>query len=166
MKKKNRCSECPRSFGSRFALSAHLRFCKKGKSVKKYACSICKKSFPNPFELTKHVKACKAGRPSGKEGKVACPECGDTFPAKGIGSHRRGRHGVAGSSRWTIQARKKNGVPAPKAGVSRERGGSDQKDEFIRKLLEKAAGHRQTAVEHTQKAESLSKMAADLKELF
>jgi DNA-directed RNA polymerase subunit RPC12/RpoP len=86
--------------------------------ARQYKCVDCKRGFKSQFALTAHIRFCK-------ESKTAkCPECNKSCNKRGLATHRYNKHGVAGTSRWSIRARKaKKPVkkPAKKAIISGSR---------------------------------------------
>jgi len=151
-----------------------------------YTCNICRDPFKNRFELTTHLKYCKKGlRPPGKEGDIVCPECQEKFPILGIASHRRAKHGIVGTSRWARRDRKikaartenkaiqqntalHNGTSTSTGTITITRVSVDRKsssDSLVKGLLAEAACCQADAAELMKKADKLTKMAQDLKEL-
>jgi Na+-transporting NADH:ubiquinone oxidoreductase subunit NqrC len=147
-----------------------------------YTCTKCKEPFKNRFALTAHLRFCKKGlRPPGKGGKIECPECKQKFPGQGLGSHRKSKHGVAGTSRWAVKARKaKQAHVNNKAamGASQTATGTSGStatlaeiklpatngyQHMVTKLTNDAAAHRAQAAAHLKKAERLDRLVLDLK---
>lgn len=109
-----------------------------------------------------------------------CSECGVKLGKGGMGSHLRFKHGIAGTSKWSVKAKKAQKVSKPDVTttsaadttVSTFKVIKDVKrmvgvsTDAIRSILEKAAAFRATASEAQNKAERLFKMAAELKELI
>lgn len=166
------CAECGEAFSRAVGLGAHRWRAHgiKGKSRR-----------PAKVKSRKLVKK-KAGVRLVKKGSdlfsvmakiVSCPECSTKVSKGGMGSHRRFKHGVAGSSKWTL---KKRGTPKPGVETTTSSGVTSVKlavamakftsGGTIREILEKAAAFRAQASEAENKAERLFKMAAELKELM
>lgn len=98
--------------------------------VKQYTCVDCKRSFQSQFALTAHIRFCK------KKTAAKCPECGKVCNRKGLASHRASVHGVAGTSRWSIRARKAAKKPAKRA-AKKSVVSSGQMESVVRRSLQK-----------------------------
>jgi uncharacterized C2H2 Zn-finger protein len=115
---------------------------------KGYKCVRCPgRSFQNQFALTAHLRFCKnGGRTVGKD-PLKCPECGEIFNRKGLGSHRKSAHDIAGTSRWRKYAKTTkngNGVLSPSSQMAKTLRGQAEQYRVKAEKLEKLAAELET----------------------
>lgn len=172
----NKCNVCRVMFGRAASLGAHRWRAHgiKGKNRRPV------KAKPGKEMKPKAIRGAGKKRTAIFEPTFACQECGIKLLKGGMGSHLRFKHGIAGTSKWSIKAKKAQKVSKPDVmttsaadtTVNTFRVIKDVKrmvgvsTDAIRSILEKAAAFRATASEAQNKAERLFKMAAELKELI
>lgn len=145
--------------------------------AKSYACSTsgCKRAFRNHFALTAHLRFCKKGLVKWNKGDVKCPECAQVCDSRGLGAHRT-KHGIPGSSRWSLKSKKNGRKGAGKrsptfvsttSGITNatiEMYADGRQDKVLQALLARVQEHKEKAKEYLAKAETLAKLAEQIAE--